>query len=180
MDCSTPVFPVHHQLSELAQTHVHGVGDAIQPSHPVVPFSSCLQSFPASGYFPMSQFSTSGGKIIAISSSASVLPMKFQAWFPLRLTGLISLQFKGLSWSDSYMIPGGSVVKNSPANAGGTLGDVGWIPGWVGKIPWRRKWQHTQIFLIENPMVRRAWWATVHGVAKSPTWLSRHKNNHRI
>ena len=72
-------FPVYHQLSELAQTHVHGVGDAIQPSHPVVPFSSCLQSFPASGYFPMSQFSTSGGKIIAISSSASVLPMKFQA-----------------------------------------------------------------------------------------------------
>ena len=48
------------------------------------------------------------------------------------------------------MIPGGSVVKNSPANAGGTLGDVGWIPGWVGKIPWRRKWQHTQVFLIEK------------------------------
>ena len=48
MDCSTPGFPVHHQLPELAQTHVHPVGDAIQPSQPlVVHFSSCLQSFPA-------------------------------------------------------------------------------------------------------------------------------------
>ena len=57
MDCSTPHFPVHHQLLKLAQTHVHQVGDAIQPSHPLsVPFSSCLQSFLASGSFPMSQF----------------------------------------------------------------------------------------------------------------------------
>ena len=52
-DCSTPGFPVHHQLPELAQTHVHWVGDAIQPSHPLIPFSSCLQSFPASGFFLM-------------------------------------------------------------------------------------------------------------------------------
>ena len=49
MDCSTPGFPIRHQLLELAQTHVHRVGDAIQPSHPVFTFSSCLQSFPASG-----------------------------------------------------------------------------------------------------------------------------------
>ena len=48
VDCSTPAFPVHHQLLELTQTHVHPVGDDIQPSHPlVVHFSSCLQSFPA-------------------------------------------------------------------------------------------------------------------------------------
>ena len=47
MDCSTPGFPVHHQLPELAQTQVHPFGDAIQPSHPVVPFSFCLRSFPA-------------------------------------------------------------------------------------------------------------------------------------
>ena len=54
MDCSTPGFPVHHQLPELAQTHVHHVGDAIHPpiSSSVVPFSSCLQSFPKSGSFP--------------------------------------------------------------------------------------------------------------------------------
>ena len=54
MEYSMPGFIVHHQLPELTQTYVQRVGDAIQPSHPVVPFSSCLQSFPASGSFPMS------------------------------------------------------------------------------------------------------------------------------
>ena len=56
MSHSTPGLPVNHQLPEFTQTHVHRVGDAIQPSNPVVPFSSCLQSFPASGSFQMSQF----------------------------------------------------------------------------------------------------------------------------
>ena len=78
MDCSTPGFPVHHQLPELAQTQVHQVSDTIQPSHPVVPFSSCLQSFPASGSFLRSQFFTSGGQSIGASASASVLPMNIQ------------------------------------------------------------------------------------------------------
>ena len=54
MACSTPGLPVHHQLPELAQTYVHRVSDAIQPSHPVVPFSSCMPSFPASGSFQIS------------------------------------------------------------------------------------------------------------------------------
>ena len=63
----------------------------------VVPFSSCLQSFPASGSFPMSQFFTSGGQSIGVSASASVLPMNIQDWSPLGWTGLISLQSKGLS-----------------------------------------------------------------------------------
>jgi len=66
-------------------------------SSSVVPFSSCFQSFPASGSFPMSQLFTSGGQNIGASASASVLPMNIQDWFPLILTGLISLQFKGLS-----------------------------------------------------------------------------------
>ena len=52
----------------------------------VIPFSSCLQSFPASGSFPVSQFFTSGGQNIGVSASASVLPMNIQDWFPLRLT----------------------------------------------------------------------------------------------
>ena len=76
-------FPVHHQLPELAQTHVHRVSDAIQPSFSVVPFSSHLQSFPVSRSFPMSQFLTSGGQSIGVSASASVLPMNVQDWFPL-------------------------------------------------------------------------------------------------
>ena len=65
-------------------------------SSSVVPFSSCLQSFPASGSFPKSQFS-SGGQSIGASASASVLPMSIQDYFPLRLTGLIYLLSKGLS-----------------------------------------------------------------------------------
>ena len=63
----------------------------------VVPFSSCLQSFSASGFFPKSQFFASGGQSIGVSASASVLPVNIQNWFPLGLTGLISLQSKGLS-----------------------------------------------------------------------------------
>ena len=96
-DCSMWGFPVHHQLPELARTHVHRVSDAIQPSQSsVIPFSSWLQSFLASGSFPMSQFFTSGGQSIRASALASVLPMNIQSWFPLGLTGLI-LQSKRLS-----------------------------------------------------------------------------------
>ena len=98
MDCSMPGFLVHHQLLELAQTH----GSSSQWCHPTisssaVPFSSCLQSSPASGSFLMSQFFTSHGQSIRASASASVLPMIIQNWFPLGLTGLISLQSRGLS-----------------------------------------------------------------------------------
>ena len=62
----------------------------------VIPFSSCLQSFRASGSFLMSQLFTSGGQSIRASASGSVLPMNIQGWFPLGLTGFISLQSKGL------------------------------------------------------------------------------------
>ena len=69
MDCSTPGLPVHHQLPEFTQTHVHQVGDVIQPSHPPsgIPFSSYLQSFPASGSFQVSQFFTLGSQSIGVS-----------------------------------------------------------------------------------------------------------------
>ena len=66
-------------------------------SSSVIPFSSHLQSFPASGSFPISQFFTSGGQSIGVSASASFFPMNIQDWSPLGLTGWISLQFKGLS-----------------------------------------------------------------------------------
>ena len=66
-------------------------------SSSVIPFSSCLQSFPASGSFPMSQFFASDGQNIGVSASASVLPMNIQDLFPLGWTGWISLQSKGLS-----------------------------------------------------------------------------------
>ena len=63
----------------------------------VIPFYSCLLFFPASGSFPMSWLFTSGGQSIRVSASASVLPVNIQDWFPLGWTGLIALQFKGLS-----------------------------------------------------------------------------------
>ena len=66
-------------------------------SSSVVPFSSCLQSFPELGSFPMSHLFASGAQSIGVSASASVLPMNIQDWFPLELTGWISLQSKGLS-----------------------------------------------------------------------------------
>ena len=79
MDYSTPGFPVHHQLPELTQIHVDQVSDAIQTIlSSVVPFSSCLQSFPASGYFPRTQLLTLGGQSIGVSASGSVLPMNIQ------------------------------------------------------------------------------------------------------
>ena len=78
MDCSTPGFPDHHQLQGFTQTHVHRVGDAIQASHPLMLFSSCLQSFPASGSFPMSRLFSSGGQRLGASASAPVLPMDIQ------------------------------------------------------------------------------------------------------
>ena len=79
MDCSTPGLPVHHQLLELTQTHVHRVSDVIQPSHSVVPFSSYLQSFPASGSLQMRQFFASGGQSTGVS--ASVLEWIFKTDF---------------------------------------------------------------------------------------------------
>ena len=66
-------------------------------SSSVIPFSPCLKSFPASGSFPINQFFSSGGQSIGASASASVLSMNIQDWFPLGLTGLISLQSKDLS-----------------------------------------------------------------------------------
>ena len=92
MDCSMPDF---HYLPELAQTHVHCVGDAIQPSRPLS--SPSLPVFNLSqhqGLFLMSWLFASGGQSMGASASALVLPMNTQDWFPLGLTGLISLQSK--------------------------------------------------------------------------------------
>ena len=97
MDCSTPGFPIHHQLPELAQTHVHRVRDAIQPSHPLS--SPSVPAFNLSRHQGLFQWVSylHGGQSIGVSASASVLSMTIQDWFPLGLTGLMSLQSKGLS-----------------------------------------------------------------------------------
>ena len=90
MNRSTPGLPVRHQLLEFTQSYIHWVDDAIQPSHPVVRFSSCLQPFPASASFPMNQLFTSGGQSIRVSASMSVLPMNTQDWSPLGWAGWLS------------------------------------------------------------------------------------------
>ena len=142
MDCSTPGFSVHHQLLELASNSCP-VSRWWHPtiSSSVVPFSSCLQCFPASGSFQMSQFFTLGGQRIGASASASVLPMNIQDWFPLGLTALISLQsnwlsrvfsntavqkhqFSVLSFLSASLIA--QLVKESACNAG----DPSLNPGW--------------------------------------------------
>ena len=98
MNCTTPGFPALHYLPEFVQTHVHWVGDAIQPSH----LLSCSSPF----VFNLSQhqglsqwvsFFPSGGQSFGVSASASVLPMNIQGWFLLGLTDLISLLSKELS-----------------------------------------------------------------------------------
>ena len=85
---------LYHQLLDLTQTHVHGIGDAIKPSHPLLsPFPPAFNRSQHQS-FPMSQFFASGGRNIGVSASASVLPMNIQDWFPLGLTSWISLQSK--------------------------------------------------------------------------------------
>ena len=74
-------------------------------SSPVIPFSSCLQSFPESGSFSMSQFFTSGGQCIGVSASTSVLPMNIQDWFPLGWTGWIPLQGESRDSRESSPTP---------------------------------------------------------------------------
>ena len=96
-DCSTPCLPVHHQFPEFTQTHVHWIGDAIQPSHPL--------SSPSPPVFSLSQdqglfkWVSSSHQVakIGVSASTSVLPMNTQDWFPLGWACWISLQSKGLS-----------------------------------------------------------------------------------
>ena len=105
MNCSTPRFPCL-SLSTGVCTNSCPLSQwcCLTVSSCIVPFSSCLQSFLASGSFPMSQLFASGSQSIGASASASVLPMNFQGWFPLGLTGLISLQSKGLSRAFSSTI----------------------------------------------------------------------------
>jgi len=97
MDCSTPSFPVLQHLPEFTQIHVHRVDDAIQPSRPLLSPSPPDFNLSQHQGLPMSELFTSSGQNIGASASASVLPMNIQGWFPLGLTGLISLQSKGLS-----------------------------------------------------------------------------------
>ena len=97
MNHSTPGLPVHNQLPELTQTHVHRISDAIQPPHPLSSPSPLAPNPSQHQSFPVSQFFTWGGQITGVSALASFLPKKSQGWSPSESTGWISLQSKGLS-----------------------------------------------------------------------------------
>ena len=112
MDYSTSGFPILHHLPSVCSNSC----PLSQWCHPTisssaVPFSSCPQSFPTFGSFPVSWFFTSGGQSISASASASTLPMNIQGWFPLEWAGLISLLSKGLS---RYFLLNFWRKKNSP------------------------------------------------------------------
>ena len=93
MFCNMQVFTVLHYSPEFAQTHFHWVGDAIQQSHSLSsPSPPAFNLSQHQGFFPTSQLFPSGGQIIEVLASASVLPMNIQDWFPLGWTGWISLQ----------------------------------------------------------------------------------------
>ena len=158
---------------------------SVMPSSYVIlchPFSSRRQSFPASGSFPMNQFFTSGDQSIGVSASISVLPMNNQDLFPLGLTGLI-LQAKGVSrvfsnttvqkhqffsaqlslWSNSHIHtwllekPGGANGKKSAYQCTRHRGCKRNRSDPSGrKIPWRRKWQPTPVFLPGEPHGQRS------------------------
>ena len=91
LPCPSPTPRVYPNSCPLSQWYHPTISSSL------VPFSSCLQSFPASGSFPMSQFFASGGQSIGVSASTSVLSMNIQDWFLLGLTRLVFLQSKGLS-----------------------------------------------------------------------------------
>ena len=199
MNCNMPGLPVHHQLPDVylipcpSRRWCH---PAISSS--VVPFSSCPQSLPASGTFPVSQLFSWGGQSIGVSILASVLPMNSQDWSPLGWTGWISLQSKGLSrvfsnttvqkhqFFNNLLAPmknvsfrfgsiyldflDGSVGKESACNAG-DIGDMGLICG-LGRYPGKGNGYPLQCSCLENSMDRGGWQATVQRVAKSQTWLS--------
>ena len=98
MDCRTPSFPVHHQLPELTQTHVHWVGEAIQPSHPLWSPSPPAFTLPQhQGLFKWVNSSHQVAKVL--EPHLSINPSKIQDWSPLGWIAWISLQFKGLSKS---------------------------------------------------------------------------------
>ena len=97
MNRSTPGRPVHHQLPEFTETHIHRISDAIQPSHPLSsPSPLAPNPLPASESFPVSQLFTWGGQSTGVSALASFLPKKSQGWSPSEWTGWICLQSKRL------------------------------------------------------------------------------------
>ena len=138
-----PGFRVLHYLPKFSQTHVHWVRDAIQPSHPLLPPSPVVLNLSQhQRSFPMSPHFASGGQ--SFGASASVLPMNIQDWYPLGLTGLISLVSKGL-WR---VFSNTTVQKHQFFSAQPTLWSNSHIHTWLLEKP--RLW-------LDGPLSAK-WW----------------------
>ena len=189
MDCSTPGLPVHQQLPEITQTHVHWVGDAIQPSHPL--------SSPSPPTFNLSQHQGLFKWVNSSHQMAQVLEFSFSSGLSNEYSGLISFR---MDWLDLLAVQRtlksllqhhsskASILRRSAffivqlshpyMTAGKTIALTRW--SFVGKVMslllnmLSRLVNGTplQYSCLENPMDGRPWWAAVHGVAKSRTRLS--------
>ena len=145
MDCSTPGFPVHHQLPESAQTHVHQVGDAIQPSHPLSSLLLPPSIFPSIRVFSNELALPISGPSIEASASASVISaMNIHSWFPLGSTGLTSLQFRGLS----RVFSNTTVQKHQFFGAQPSLWSNSHVHTWLLEKPYLWLWKCLEKSLI--------------------------------
>ena len=159
MNRSTPGLRVHHQLPEFTQTHVHRVGDAIQPSHPLsssppAPSPSQHQSF------PMSQLFAWGGQSIGVSALAAVLPVNTQNWSPLEWTGWISLQSRGLSRGGSYKncLHPGCHLGRLNQNIWGWEADTSVVLQFPGDCNGNKVWEALTCSLVTGVILDQNWW----------------------
>ena len=175
MNRSTPSLPVHHQIPNSCP-----LSRSCHPtiSSSVIPFSSCPQSFPASGSFPMSQLFTSGGQSIGASASASVLPMNIQGWFPLGWTGLITPWFQrkthlALSRAEGKSFPSPTVTHcicpvGWITHGSVTCGSICVCSGVMGSC-----WQSSAWFLCLNASFTPGWKLHVNDCVAAATFWGR-------
>ena len=141
---SMPGLPVHHQFLEFTQIHVHWLGDAIQPSHPLLsPFPPAFNLSQHQGLFQWVSSSHQVAKVLEFSASASVLPMNTQDWSPLGWTGGIPLQSKGLSKvSPTYVLDISSFIWGCALRlASGEKKHIAWGAEWQSHHSWKQRLQ---------------------------------------
>ena len=168
--CPSPTLGVHPNPCPLSRWCHSDISSS------VIPFSSCPQSFPASGSFQMNQLFASGGQIIGVSASPSALPMNIQDWFPLGWTPYHTSHYIDNS-KLQYGLPWWFSGKTSTCQCG-RFG----FNSWEGKILWRRKQQSIPVLLPRRSIDRGTWWAMEsHGVRHNlvTKWQQQQTTKHK-